>query len=400
MLGMRPASRCDRAAPPAWACSGTPPPSTTTSPWSRTCASRCAPPAASVADVDAVLDRLELGGRVRRTTVGRLSAGQRRRVALAVLVARRPELWLLDEPHAGLDAERQGRARERSSPRSSPRAPPCCWRRTSPTASGRWPTGSCPWSGGRGVTGAGATAWPRARTRRPTVRSRGCPCGVTPCWWRARTSASSCVRRVVMHQVVPVSRSWCSSCSRFALGPRPRPDGARRTRSVLGGRALRQRARRAAELRHRSVRRRPRRLAALRARSRRRVPGQGGRGRVQMVVLEVVSPPAWWCCTARTSASARRSWSPGLAGTAGLAAAGAVYGALAAGLRVRETLLPFSVPARGGPGPVGRDPGVAGRLGVRRRGSGDPVGSPPARLRRRLSRPRRRHLRDRCQEAS
>jgi ABC-type multidrug transport system ATPase subunit len=25
-------------------------------------------------------------------------------VALAVLVARRPELWLLDEPHAGLDA--------------------------------------------------------------------------------------------------------------------------------------------------------------------------------------------------------------------------------------------------------------------------------------------------------
>ena len=51
-----------------------------------------------------MLDRLELGGRLRRTPVGRLSAGQRRRVALAVLVARRPELWLLDEPHAGLDA--------------------------------------------------------------------------------------------------------------------------------------------------------------------------------------------------------------------------------------------------------------------------------------------------------
>jgi heme exporter protein B len=31
----------------------------------------------------------------------------------------------------------------------------------------------------------------------------------------------------------------------------------------------------------------------------------------------------------------------GLAGTAGLAAAGTLYGALAAGLRVRETLLPF-----------------------------------------------------------
>jgi heme ABC exporter ATP-binding subunit CcmA len=59
---------------------------------------------ASLSPVDAVLDRLELGGRVRRTPVGRLSAGQRRRVALALLVTRRPELWLLDEPHAGLDA--------------------------------------------------------------------------------------------------------------------------------------------------------------------------------------------------------------------------------------------------------------------------------------------------------
>ncbi|HLM95097.1 MAG TPA: heme ABC exporter ATP-binding protein CcmA [Acidimicrobiales bacterium] len=59
---------------------------------------------ASLSGVDAVLERLELGGRVRRTPVGRLSAGQRRRVALAVLMTRRPELWLLDEPHAGLDA--------------------------------------------------------------------------------------------------------------------------------------------------------------------------------------------------------------------------------------------------------------------------------------------------------
>jgi heme ABC exporter ATP-binding subunit CcmA len=50
------------------------------------------------------LDRLGLVGRLRRTPVGRLSAGQRRRVALAALVARGPEVWLLDEPHAGLDA--------------------------------------------------------------------------------------------------------------------------------------------------------------------------------------------------------------------------------------------------------------------------------------------------------
>ena len=35
----------------------------------------------------------------------RMSAGQRRRTALAVLVARAPQIWLLDEPHAGLDAD-------------------------------------------------------------------------------------------------------------------------------------------------------------------------------------------------------------------------------------------------------------------------------------------------------
>jgi heme ABC exporter ATP-binding subunit CcmA len=51
------------------------------------------------------LARLGLDGRLANVEAGRLSAGQRRRVAVAVLVARRPELWLLDEPHAGLDAE-------------------------------------------------------------------------------------------------------------------------------------------------------------------------------------------------------------------------------------------------------------------------------------------------------
>ncbi|MHB8438302.1 MAG: heme ABC exporter ATP-binding protein CcmA [Acidimicrobiales bacterium] len=51
------------------------------------------------------LDRLGLAGRLARTPGSALSAGQRRRVALAVLVARRPPVWLLDEPTAALDAE-------------------------------------------------------------------------------------------------------------------------------------------------------------------------------------------------------------------------------------------------------------------------------------------------------
>jgi heme ABC exporter ATP-binding subunit CcmA len=60
---------------------------------------------AGAAAADAALERLGLTGRLPATPASRLSAGQRRRAALAVLVARRPELWLLDEPYAGLDAE-------------------------------------------------------------------------------------------------------------------------------------------------------------------------------------------------------------------------------------------------------------------------------------------------------
>ena len=55
--------------------------------------------------VGPALVRLGLTGRLPGTRVAALSAGQRRRVALAGLLARDPELWLLDEPHAGLDAE-------------------------------------------------------------------------------------------------------------------------------------------------------------------------------------------------------------------------------------------------------------------------------------------------------
>lgn len=51
------------------------------------------------------LERLGITGRLPGLPARRLSAGQRRRVALAAVLARHPRLWLLDEPHAGLDAE-------------------------------------------------------------------------------------------------------------------------------------------------------------------------------------------------------------------------------------------------------------------------------------------------------
>ena len=58
----------------------------------------------TVAEADAALGLLGLDGRLADVAVGRLSAGQRRRTSIAVVVARRPDLWLLDEPHAGLDS--------------------------------------------------------------------------------------------------------------------------------------------------------------------------------------------------------------------------------------------------------------------------------------------------------
>ena len=53
-------------------------------------------------ELDTVLQRVDLSSR-RDTPAKQLSAGQRRRLGLAWLLLRRPELWLLDEPYASLD---------------------------------------------------------------------------------------------------------------------------------------------------------------------------------------------------------------------------------------------------------------------------------------------------------
>ena len=55
-----------------------------------------------VSEVEAALERVGLAHRA-STTTKRLSAGQRRRLGIAWLLVRRPELWLLDEPYASLD---------------------------------------------------------------------------------------------------------------------------------------------------------------------------------------------------------------------------------------------------------------------------------------------------------
>ena len=55
-------------------------------------------------DAAEALARVGLTSRLWSVPISALSAGQRRKVAIASLIANRPRLWLLDEPHSALDA--------------------------------------------------------------------------------------------------------------------------------------------------------------------------------------------------------------------------------------------------------------------------------------------------------
>ena len=59
---------------------------------------------ASAQERTSAMERMSIDGKLAGRRVSELSAGQKRRCALACLVVRRADLWLLDEPHAGLDA--------------------------------------------------------------------------------------------------------------------------------------------------------------------------------------------------------------------------------------------------------------------------------------------------------
>ena len=64
--------------------------------WAKACG-------ATAEEAAAAMGALGVDGRLADVPVAKLSAGQRRRASIAAMIARRPELWLLDEPHAGLD---------------------------------------------------------------------------------------------------------------------------------------------------------------------------------------------------------------------------------------------------------------------------------------------------------
>ena len=60
--------------------------------------------AATASEISAAMATMRIDGRLAEVKASQLSAGQRRRCALASLIVRRAEIWLLDEPHEGLDA--------------------------------------------------------------------------------------------------------------------------------------------------------------------------------------------------------------------------------------------------------------------------------------------------------
>ncbi|WP_420343277.1 ATP-binding cassette domain-containing protein [Paenirhodobacter sp.] len=81
--------------------------SPTLMPWRRVLANVTIPTGATAAAARALLERVGLRG-LEDHYPGQISLGQARRVALARAFAARPEVLILDEPFASLDAERIG----------------------------------------------------------------------------------------------------------------------------------------------------------------------------------------------------------------------------------------------------------------------------------------------------
>ena len=219
--------------------------------------------------------RLGLDGRLADVAVARLSAGQRRRTSLAVLVARRPELWLLDEPHAGLDADRPRRWSTGWSGRGRAPAPRCC----SPPTSSTGPTALADRIGhDRRRHRRGRR--PRRRGRPPAAR-RPPPVEVDAMFRDAALVAGKDLRIELRspggHQPGRPVRPARADAVRLRPRPRPRHARAGHAGPVLDRGAVLAAARRAAGLRRRGGRRQPRRAAPVGPRPGRHLPRQGRR---------------------------------------------------------------------------------------------------------------------------
>ena len=289
--------------------------------------------AATGDDADAAIERLGLGA-VADLAHRQLSAGQRRRLALGAALVRNPQLLLLDEPHAGLDAEGRDVLDEivAAAPGEG---------RTVVMASHELDLARALATREVRVDSGQTTIVPRppaastSRRERPHERVAGGRAG------GGQGPADRARSRVALSQILPFGLIVILLFA-FALDPDRGILDPGRARPVLDRGAARRRCwRSAGRSRSRSSTTPATGCGSPGSTARRSSSARRPRSRSSCWPSRSCSAPAWSLLYDVNVHGIGILILAAVAATIGLAATGTLYGVLAAGLRLRETLLPL-----------------------------------------------------------